>query len=100
MARIDRDLFGNGFTFRDGNRRVHYRPKLLGHGYVGDDGSTIAEGIFGCGYILRDSRGRKAETFRPTLLGSLLRGDRSTRVERDLLGYGASVTHSKRGVWG
>ncbi|MDO4797200.1 MAG: hypothetical protein Q4A01_04170 [Coriobacteriales bacterium] len=96
MARIDRDIFGRGFTFRDGQRTVHYRPKLLGHGYVGDDGSVAEEDVFGCGYTLKDSRGQKRERFHSTLFGAGLRGDRGTFVERDLFGYGASVKRGAR----
>ena len=95
MARIDRDIFGSGFTFRDGRKKVHYRPKLFGHGYVGDDGS-VEEDVFGCGYTLRDGRGHKKEKFRSTLFGTGLRGDRGTFVERDLLGFGASVRRGTR----
>lgn len=87
MGRIRRDLFGDGFTYRDDDgAEVHYRKRFLGSGYVGDDGSSIDPHLFDDGFTLRDERGHDVESFHTSLFSGGLKGSKGTRVSKGLFG--------------
>ena len=97
MGRITRDVFGNGFTYRDDSgKTTHYSRNVCSRGYTGSDGSHVDEHVFDTGFTVRDSHGRTVEKFTPKIFGRGYSGDNGTSIDPDVFnGYGASVNKRK-----
>lgn len=97
MGSIIGDLWGDGFTYRDDSgKKVHYRRSMFGTGYVGSDGSRLDEHILDRGYTLKDSRGKKIESFMPNLFFEGYTGDRGTSVDPNIFAPGSTVRKKKK----
>lgn len=96
MGRIIRDFWGDGFTYRDDSgKTTHYTRRLFGTGYSGNDGSRIDEHIMDSGFTVRDSHGKKVESFLPKLFGEGYSGSKGTTITPNIFAAGSTVRKKK-----
>ena len=91
MGRIEKDVFGDGFTvYNDDGSQEHFDKNIFDDGYSGNKGTHIDSHIFNDGFIVTNKDGLE-EKFERNIFDDNYSSNKGTKTNKDVFGSGASI---------
>ena len=92
MGRIEKDVFGDGFTvYSDDGSTEHFSKNITNDGYSGSKGTKVDKHFFSDGYTVHNKSGSE-EKFERNIFNSDYSGNKGTKTSKDVFGTGASFS--------